>query len=224
MTDYPSNQQTSEEETFNTILKKIDEEFYFEECNRDIYDKDKTAFDVIARINNLEHERLNIYKDQQGKLYILSKLGFQPLIVYNKGIENLKLRAELDFKNSTISNLSAKLEKNKNALAQEKESASIQREKNKKLNSNVYQKLVLSTEAKRINKKLSKINKTMLDNVFQNESNSFEGADYTNESDIKQILMRTIKENAKLKNVLLSSSFQISEITDYIIVKSIITD
>ena len=105
-----------DETNLNSVLREFDKERFKNEGNHAFNFESETAFDIIAHINNLKHHKLNIYKDSLGKRLMRTNLGFQPLTVYNKELENFKLKQELYDKDEQISNLKFTLEKTNNQL------------------------------------------------------------------------------------------------------------
>jgi hypothetical protein len=156
MTKY-TDPAESEEESLNSILKKIDEDLYFEGCNKDFYDKDQTAYDVIARINNLHCVRLNIYKNPAGHSYIRTALGFQPVIVYNQGLTITELQSELHNRDKTIVDLKITNEKMVNVLTDERSISAALREKISKPTLDLYLKRIQLKVTKRTIKNLDNI-------------------------------------------------------------------
>ena len=206
-----------DETSLNSVLREFDKERFKNEGNHAFNFESETAFDIIAHINNLKHHKLNIYKDSLGKRLMRTNLGFQPLTVYNKELENFKLKQELYDKDEQISNLKFTLEKTNNQLILETELLKTQKEKNTNLISSSNPQNITPKEAKRFIKKLSKLNEKLL-NAFVCPPDQIENytKDCNNETEIKKELIRNVKTNSQLKNVLLHSSLELSSLIELI--------
>ena len=91
------NDYLQEEENLTDILRDIDKDFETEHGHDVFNSTNITAYDIIARICRLEYSHRNVYKSTEtNQTYMLTKFGFRPSTVYNRGLEIASLRRKLE--------------------------------------------------------------------------------------------------------------------------------
>lgn len=193
------NEEPNEpEDNFNRLLRKMDFDKYQNELQNKDFIKPETAFDIIALINKLEYERLNIYTDELGERWIRTKYGFEPTISYNLKFENTELKEEIKARENEINNLNLRHNRMQKVVEHEQALNINYREKINKQNSQAFLRLIRSKEAKKIRKNITSINKTIHSNLSLLDLDSKKISD----TNITQNLIRLAKTNEQLKQIL----------------------
>lgn len=205
-------QENPEEDNFNKLLRKMDKHRYNNEVNQKTLVEPETAFDIIAIINKFEHEKLNIYKDENGERWIRTKYGFEPVIIYNKTFENNQLKDEIKARENEIFNLKLSHERMLNVVEHEQSININYREKIKRQNSEAFFRLIRSKEAKKIRKMLASINKILLNNA----TDKIDENELIKNPDITRTLIKTVKLNNQLKQDIIDAYTEIEKLIAFI--------
>lgn len=200
------------EDNFNKLLREMDNARYKNENGKNIYLNPETAYDIIAIINKFEHEKLNIYIDENEERWIRTRYGFESTTIHNKNFEINRLKDEIKAKENEIYNLKLRREKMLKVVEHEQSLNINYREKISKLNSQAFFRLIRSKEAKKIRKALTSINKIILNNLNEKLNEH----DLTNNTDITKALIKLSKENKQLKQTLIDSHSEIEKLLAFI--------
>lgn len=200
------------EDNFNKLLRKIDRDRYNNEGSKNIYLNPETAYDIIAIINKFEHEKLNIYIDENGERWIRTRYGFESTTIHNKNFEISQLKDEIKARENEIYNLKLRYEKMLKVVEHEQSLNINYREKISKQNSQAFFRLIRSKEAKKIRKALISINKIIINN-FNVKLSDY---DLINNTDVTKALIKSSKENIQLKQTLIDSHNEIEKLLAFI--------
>lgn len=217
---YKDKAPSEDEQSLNDLLRSMEREHYARVPVNFPY-QIETAFDVIALMNDFKHIHHSVYADQSGQHYYKTKLGFTPVVVYNKDLENAKLHAELLEREKFINELEAQVDK-LTALLKEQEEKKQEATERKPVNAMLmerFSKIVLTREANQV---LSSI--TRLDNYIRNKLEDHDRQlfkpgqkiDFTNHAEVKKRLMLAMNFHDVLRTELSYVSRRFSSIREHL--------
>lgn len=213
--------KVNDERSLNSLLREIDRKRYKDEedvYNR--YDDPQTAYDIIANINHLYHDRLNIYTNASGQSYVRTALGFQPVIIYNQSLKIAELQTEINSRDKIIANLKDKYAKLMDALDQEESINSELKEEELTVSLSTHQIMLNPKVVRRIIRNLNNV-VDMIATELQTYSELKKSTILykrlnSSKEDVKAANEQLEYQNKFLRKTLRDSSSRITQVKEYI--------